>query len=285
MASLSKQERAQLLSELTDDDIAELEHDWGFWSRPNQRAPVGNWSVWVILAGRGFGKALALATPVATPTGWSTMGDLSDGDTVFDETGSTCRVLKAHPVLIGRDCYRVRFSDGAEIIADGDHLWTTHDRRYRKAIKRRVLGANSSKPQCQIRFSPQTLTTREIARGELLRSVLWHRVRSFMATRDLLVLPTVGVQPFPVEQPYPTEINGKPLEHYTQWFNLTYGITLTGLPAISVPCGFTRSGLPVGLQIVGRRHHEDSVLRAAAAFEAAAPWADRIPPVVAALAA
>jgi len=129
------------------------------------------------------------------------------------------------------------------------------------------------------------LTTREIARGELLRSVLWHRVRSFMATRDLLVLPTVGVQPFPVEQPYPTEINGKPLEHYTQWFNLTYGITLTGLPAISVPCGFTRSGLPVGLQIVGRRHHEDSVLRAAAAFEAAAPWADRIPPVVAALAA
>src|SRR5262249_52720159 len=54
--------------------------------------------------------------------------------------------------------------------------------------------------------------------------------------------------------------------------------TVTGLPAISVPCGFTASGLPVGLQIVGRRHQETMVLRAAAAFEAAAPWAHRIPP-------
>jgi amidase len=129
-----------------------------------------------------------------------------------------------------------------------------------------------------------TLTVKEIARGEALRSVLWHRVRAFMATRDLLVLPTVAVPPFPVEQPYPTEINGRPLDHYTQWFYLTYGITVTGLPAISVPCGFTRSGLPVGLQIVGRRRQEAAVLRAAAAFEAAAPWAARFPPVVTALA-
>ena len=91
------------------------------------------------------------------------------------------------------------------------------------------------------------LTAREIAHAEALRSVLWHRVRAFMATRDLLILPTVAVPPFPVDQPYPTEINGKPLESYFQWFYLTYGITLTGLPAISVPCGFTRDGLPVGL--------------------------------------
>jgi amidase len=125
-----------------------------------------------------------------------------------------------------------------------------------------------------------TLTASEIARSEVLRSLLWHRVRVFMETRDLLVLPTVAVPPFPVEEPYPTEINGKLLESYTQWFYLTYGITVTGLPAISVPCGFTRAGLPVGLQIVGRRRQEAAVLRTAAAFEAAAPWADRIPPVV-----
>jgi Asp-tRNA(Asn)/Glu-tRNA(Gln) amidotransferase A subunit family amidase len=83
-----------------------------------------------------------------------------------------------------------------------------------------------------------------------------------------------------VEQPYLTEIKGKPRAHYTEWFNLTYAITLTGLPAISVPCGFTRSGLPVGLQIVGRYRQDAMVLRAAAAFEAVAPWADRIPPIV-----
>jgi amidase len=124
------------------------------------------------------------------------------------------------------------------------------------------------------------LTPRDIARAEKARTTLWHRVRAFMETHELLILPTVAVQPFPVEQPYPTEINGKPLDNYTQWFFLTYGITVTGLPVISVPCGFTKSGLPVGLQIVGRRRQEAMVLRAAAAFEAAAPWADTIPPAV-----
>ena len=124
------------------------------------------------------------------------------------------------------------------------------------------------------------LSPEDIGRAEALRTTLWHRVRAFMETRELLILPTVAVPPFPVEQPYPTEINGKPLDNYTQWFFLTYGITVTGLPVISVPCGFTKGGLPVGLQIVGRRRQEAMVLRAAAAFEAAAPWADKFPPVV-----
>jgi amidase len=126
------------------------------------------------------------------------------------------------------------------------------------------------------------LSARDIARAQTARTELWHRVRKFMETRDFLILPTVAVPPFPVEQAWPTEINGKHADNYTQWFFLTYAITLTGLPAISVPCGFTASGLPVGLQIVGRRRQEAAVLRAAAAFEAAAPWRDRIPPVVAA---
>ena len=127
-----------------------------------------------------------------------------------------------------------------------------------------------------------SLTPEQIGRGLVQRTNLWQRVREFMATRDLLLLPTVAVPPFPVEQPYPTEINGKALDNYTQWFFLTYGITVTGLPAISVPCGFTGSGLPVGLQIVGRRRQEAAVMRAAAAFEAARPWAAAIPPVVSA---
>jgi amidase len=125
------------------------------------------------------------------------------------------------------------------------------------------------------------LTARDIGRAEKLRSALWQRVRRFMERYDLLVLPTVAVAPFPIEQPYPSTINGKPLENYTQWFFLTYAISVTGLPVISVPAGFTRDGLPVGIQIVGRRRQETSVLAAAAAFESAAPWADRFPPVVA----
>jgi Asp-tRNA(Asn)/Glu-tRNA(Gln) amidotransferase A subunit family amidase len=61
---------------------------------------------------------------------------------------------------------------------------------------------------------------------------------------------------------------------------LTYAFSVLGLPAISIPCGFTSGGLPVGLQIVGKRRAEAAVLRAAAAFEAAQPWVQEIPPIV-----
>ena len=60
---------------------------------------------------------------------------------------------------------------------------------------------------------------------------------------------------------------------------LTYPFNLTGQPVISVPCGFSDDGLPIGLQIVGRRHADSTVLQAAAAYEQAAPWADRRPPL------
>jgi Asp-tRNA(Asn)/Glu-tRNA(Gln) amidotransferase A subunit family amidase len=68
------------------------------------------------------------------------------------------------------------------------------------------------------------------------------------------------------------------MANYIQWAVLTYAFTVVGVPAISIPCGFTRDGLPVGLQIAGRWRDEATVLRAAAAFEQAQPWAHRRPP-------
>jgi amidase len=121
----------------------------------------------------------------------------------------------------------------------------------------------------------------EIARGELLRTRLWQRVREFLSGRDLLITPTSATPPFPVEQPHVTEINGRPVGKAMQRSYLTYAFSVLGLPAISIPCGFTKGGLPVGLQIVGKRRGEAAVLRAAAAFEAAQPWAPHVPPVVA----
>jgi amidase len=123
-----------------------------------------------------------------------------------------------------------------------------------------------------------TLTPSDIGRAERMRTELWGRVREFYARYDLIVTPTAAVPPFPVEVVYPTEINGQPMTHYIEWALLTYAFTVVGLPAISVPCGFTRTGLPVGLQIAGRWRDEAGVLRAAAAFEAAQPWAHRRPP-------
>jgi len=124
------------------------------------------------------------------------------------------------------------------------------------------------------------LTSRDVARGELLRTRLWQRVREFLATRDVLLTPTSATPPFPIEHAHAVEINGRPVGRILQRSYLTYAFSVLGLPAISIPCGFTSHGLPVGLQIIGRRRGETAVLRAAAAFEAAQPWAAHVPSIV-----
>jgi amidase len=126
------------------------------------------------------------------------------------------------------------------------------------------------------------LSSRDVAEGELLRTRQWQRVREFLETRDVLLTPTMAVPAFPIEHPHILEVNGKPVGKAMQRSHLTYAFSVLGLPAISIPCGFTRAGLPVGLQIVGKRRGEAAVLRAAAAFEVAHPWNGRVPPVVSA---
>lgn len=79
------------------------------------------------IARAGRGKALALDTPLPTPQGWTTMGEVEVGDTVFDERGVPCEVTLATPVQHGRVCYAVDFSDGSTITADAEHLWQVHD--------------------------------------------------------------------------------------------------------------------------------------------------------------
>lgn len=73
----------------------------------------------------GSGKALALNTPIPTPTGWTLMKDLKDGDIVFDERGKQCKVVKVHPTQHNKVCYKLTFTDGNSIVADAEHLWAT----------------------------------------------------------------------------------------------------------------------------------------------------------------
>ena len=98
---------------------------------------------------------------------------------------------------------------------------------------------------------------------------LLERVRAFMDQYAYLVLPVSQVPPFDITQPYVTEIDGRPLETYIEWMRSCYYISVTGLPAISVPCGFTPEGWPVGVQIVGRHRDELGLLQLAHAFEQA----------------
>src|SRR5262249_5700337 len=120
------------------------------------------------------------------------------------------------------------------------------------------------------------VTTRDVARGELLRSREWQRVREFLTTRDLLITPTSATPPFPIEEPHPVEINGRPVGRMLQRSYLTYAFSVLGLPAISIPCGFTRQGLPAGLQIVGRRRAAAAWRRAPPASETARTAAARV---------
>jgi phage terminase large subunit-like protein len=86
------------------------------------------WASAALLLPRKNGKALALNTPIPTPDGWTTMGELGEGDEVFDENGDPCRVVFATDVMHDHDCYQVVFSDGTSIVADAGHQWLVHDR-------------------------------------------------------------------------------------------------------------------------------------------------------------
>ena len=104
-------------------------------------------------------------------------------------------------------------------------------------------------------------------------------MRTFFEKYDYFVLPVTQVPAFDLAQPYITEIEGVKMETYIDWMKSCYFISITGLPAISVPAGFTPEGLPVGLQIVGRHRGEWSVLEMAHGFEQAAGFGKRRPGV------
>ena len=113
------------------------------------------------------------------------------------------------------------------------------------------------------------LSAGDLARAETIHTELWHRMRLFLEKYDCFVLPTTQVPPFDVSQPYVTEIEGTRMNTYIDWMKSCYWISILETPAISVPCGFTPEGLPVGLQIVGRHRDEWGVLQVAHAFEQA----------------
>ncbi|HEX4804538.1 MAG TPA: amidase [Conexibacter sp.] len=124
------------------------------------------------------------------------------------------------------------------------------------------------------------VTGPQLGAAEKKRTQLYHRVREFMREREFLILPVVQVLPFDVEAPYPTEIAGEPMHTYIDWMKSCYFVSAVGLPAASVPCGFTPEGLPVGVQIVGRHHDDLGVLQLAAAFENATEHWVRRPAIV-----
>jgi phage terminase large subunit-like protein len=178
---LSPEARNALLDDLSPVEALAITHDWRLWAREKQLPPPGLWEIWFSLGGRGAGKALALDTPIPTPGGWTTMGRLSVGDTVFDERGERCRVTFVTDVQRDHRCYRVTFDDGASIVADAEHRWLTWDKRARKAWGRALHPTSG----------PSIRTTDEIA--DSLTAARGREVNHSIETTGALRLPDAAL--------------------------------------------------------------------------------------------
>jgi amidase len=179
---------------------------------------------------------------------------------------------QARPVFAALGC---QVEDGEPDFQDADEIFQTlrawsmaqtrsEDLKGHRALMKDTVIWNTEKGL--------KLTGPEVSRAESKRTQLYHRMQAFMERYEFLILPVTQVAPFPVEWDWVREINGIKMETYIDWMASCYAITLTGLPAISIPCGFTRDGLPVGLQIVGRHQQDFAVLQLAFAFEQATQY-------------
>lgn len=153
---------------------------------------------------------------------------------------------------------------GADEVFEGWRAWSSHSRHAEAVARHRELYKETIVAEVE---RGAKLTGPELARLERTRTAIFQRVSAFMETYEFLLLPVVQVPPFDVRERYVSAINGVPMTTYIDWMKTCYYISVTGLPAISVPCGFTPEGLPVGLQIVGRHQDELGVLQLARAFE------------------
>ena len=115
------------------------------------------------------------------------------------------------------------------------------------------------------------LSVRDVVESERLRTAYWHRVRQFMENYDYIVAPIIGAPPFRLDEALPTQVAGKPVERFLDVYLFTYVFSVTALPIVSVPCGLTETGLPIGMQIVGHRLRDDQVLQVGSAYQHAHP--------------
>ncbi len=143
------------LPRLSPAEARILDASWEFTARPGQRWTPGREFITDFEAGRGFGKALSLATPLPTPTGWITMGDASVGTTLMDEQGKPCTVTAVFEVDAA-EAWRLHFSDSSHVDACGDHQWVTMNCLERKRLNRQGLQISS------LWAHTPTRTTREV---------------------------------------------------------------------------------------------------------------------------
>ena len=132
-------------------------------------------------------------------------------------------------------------------------------KKYRELLKPEVI----ENTEFGLRLKLRDIVAAEIVQGEIVRSMA-----KFFEHYDLLICPTVLCPPFDVNQRYPEELDGVRFAGYMGWLIMTYAVSVTACPVMALPCGFTRSGLPIGLQVIGKPRGEAALFSAAAYIEA-----------------
>jgi amidase len=175
-----------------------------------------------------------------------------------------------------RDALRKMEAEGAVVVEDCPEL-AELDKTYR--VLRAMLWAalpGRAPAEIQKHFKQtlrenidfgRSLTIDDVYDAQLNRSRLFDNTVGFLRDFDVIACPVVGVMPGPVEEEYPTEVDGVPLTDYISWLRFSFLATTIGLPAISVPVGLSRDGIPVGLQLIGHPRGEARLLSIARAFE------------------
>jgi amidase len=217
------------------------------------------------LAGRNFkGVRVAMFKDLGLPWDPEVKNAVQVQRKVFESLG--CIVEEAEP----------DFSDANECFVAWRH-WSV------ESEFGDMLEANSGKLNQYVHWhvgEGRKLTGPYLSRVESKRTALYQRMRAFMEKYEFFVLPVNQVLPFDVNVHYPMEIAGVKMENYIAWMKSAYYISTVGNPAISVPCAFSGSGLPIGIQIVGRHNDDWGVLQVAYAFEEATNVGKRRPAIV-----
>lgn len=115
----------------------------------------------------------------------------------------------------------------------------------------------------------RAMTFDDYVQAERDRATIYNTMANFFQTHDVLACPVNGLAPLPVEVEYPTEVAGRPMRDYIDWLQFAFLATVAGLPALSLPVGFTPSGMPVGLQLIGPPRGEGRLLQVAHSLEQA----------------
>jgi len=217
------------------------------------------------LAGRNFkGVRVAMFKDMGLPWEAEVRNTVLAQRKVFESLG--CIVEDAEP----------DFTDADECLLTWRHWY------YEQAYGD-LLEANADKFNSYVHWHVQEgrkLTGPQLSRTEAKRTALYERMRQFMEKYEFFIAPVNQVLPFDVHSMYPSEIAGVKMENYLSWMKSAYYISVVGNPAISVPCGFSSTGLPIGIQIVGRHHDDWGVLQVAYAFEQATEVGRRRPSIV-----